>query len=612
MKTTPVTNPFPHLPDASLSPLSRWLSSTISSTIKDVQTRDCIRLTIALATHLYDCGHSCINIDSLANREFPSDIFFGIPQKENTESVMLPESEIWKSTLLKSGMCVEFFDSFSETEDTPDKSFNYYITPDGSFKVALTRFAVRDKTIALRLAELISNEPVAESAPCQSSLTDEQLKAVNWAVSNRFTVITGGPGTGKTTTVANIVAGILAENPDVTVKMAAPSGKAAARLTESFHKEIEDLIPKKPDDSNTPVFEASTIHRLLQIGGDGRTPRRSANNPIVADAIIIDEASMISSELMLQLLNAISTDRNTKLVLLGDMFQLKSVEPGNILGTICRTALKKDSSLFSNSIHVLTKSFRFSEEKNVGRLATAVVKSDMNTCISELRNATAPLEWHQQWSPAKDGPELYEKLFKNFRTSDFSDPVDALDTFEKSRILCAVNNGEFGCDAINSSCSEWLRVNHPNPSEPQPIIILQNDYELRLFNGDTGIIMNSPSDKRERFAFFKSADEATGYRKFRISLLPLYAPAYAITIHKSQGSEYENVAVVLPPYKSNVVSRALVYTAITRFRERDKNCSLFIVASEAVLRFAIGRENEFDSLFPAAIEHVSELHAQKI
>ena len=584
---------FPILPDRALSPLARWLSKTVAADFGDAA---CVRMTLALAVHLFDMGHTCLVIGNYARRRFPSDAVFGADSSDSDHDVVLPDAATWRTALLGSGACGAFSSSCDASRPL------MWHEDERGFSVALTRHASREIAIAKALSEIAADPPVAASTGADEKLTPEQNAAVAWAMTNRFTVISGGPGTGKTTTVATLVARLAQENPSIIVKTAAPSGKAAARMTESFNQQAKPLRDRGILPGDYVVGEASTLHRLLGVSGDGQRVARTAANPIPADVVIIDEASMVSSELMKSVLDALAPA--CKLVLLGDMNQLKSVEPGNVLGTLCRDAKNNGDSLFKNSAHLLKKSFRFSDEKNIGRLAAAIVDADKDRTLKELRGAAPPLAWKQKWTPSKDGPKLYESLFKALRGARFDDPISALEAMEPSRILCSQNCGRFGSEAINQSCSRHLAAAMPNACDPHPVMILENDYEQNLFNGDTGVVMKDPDTKVE-YAFFRagaSADAlaAEGTRKIPVALLPAHAAAYAMTVHKAQGSEYSHLALILPPYETPVLSRSLLYTAVTRFRESPDAC-LLIAASEEVVRAAVGRENEFDSLFPAAL-----------
>jgi len=587
---------FPVLPEEALSPLARWLSTTVAA---DYGNASCVRMTVALAVHLFDLGHTCLMLRSLAGKRFPSDEIFGVDESLRGDDVVLPDVKTWCQALLDSGACRSFL-----TDSDISKPLTYHEDETG-FSVALTRHASREVFIAKALSALALSQTVVVSPDDAANLTPEQNGAVAWALANRFTVISGGPGTGKTTTVATLVAQLAKRNPSLVVKMGAPSGKAAARMTESFRSQASALREVGILPSDHVMEDASTLHRLLGVSGDGQRISRTAANPIPADVVIVDEASMVSAELMKSILDALAPQ--CKLILLGDMNQLKSVEPGNVLGALCREAKAHAHSIFTPCVHVLTKSFRFSDEKNIGRLAAAVVGAAPDRAVAELRNAEPPLVWNSKWNPAKDGPALYDSLFNALRHANFDDPVSALDAMESSRILCSQNSGRYGAEAINESCARHLVSSLPNACNPRPILILENDYESKLFNGDTGVVMNDPATKEE-VAFFRAGKEDAssheGIRKVLLALLPAHAPAYAMTVHKSQGSEYSHLAVIIPPYKTRLLSRSLLYTAITRFRE-SPDASLLVAAPEDVVRIAVEHENESDSLFPAALAWVA-------
>ncbi len=587
---------FPVLPDSALSSLARWLSTTLAS---DYRNTLCVRMTLALAVHLFDLGHTCLVLRHYAGKRFPSDDVFDVDESRRGDDVTLPDVEPWRQALLSSGACCSFF-----TGSDASRPLTCH-EDEAGFSVALTRHASREISIATALVALATSPSMAASSGDEANLTPEQNAAVGWALTNRFTVISGGPGTGKTTTVATLVARLAKRNRSLVVKMGAPSGKAAARMTESFRSQAEALRQAGILPADHVMEDASTLHRLLGVSGDGQRVSRTAANPIPADVVIIDEASMVSAELMKNILEALAP--HSKLILLGDMNQLKSVEPGNVLGAICREAKANAHSVFNSCVHVLTKSFRFSDEKNIGRLAAAIVEAAPDRVVAELRAAELPLAWQSRWNPLKDGPVLYDLLFHALRRADFNHPAVALAAMESSRILCSQNSGRYGATAINESCARHLLYSLPNACNPRPILILENDYELKLFNGDTGVIMQDPATKAE-VAFFRAgegdASAHGGIRKVQVALLPAHALAYAMTVHKSQGSEYGHLAVVFPPYESRMLSRSLLYTAVTRFRE-SPDASLLIAATEDVVRTAVMRENEFDSLFPAALALVA-------
>ena len=574
---------FPTLPDQALSPQARWLSQTIAA---DYGNAPSVRLTVALAMQLFEAGHTCLQLKSLEGLAFPTDARFEGPRPEGCPAVTLPSAKAWRQALLDSGACESF-----DTQNIPSRPLQYHEDETG-FSVALSRFSSREMAVARKLTGLAANPVEPDADFPDEKLNREQRAAVCWAVKNRLTLISGGPGTGKTTTVARLVAHLLAEKPSTLVKMAAPSGKAAARMTESFRKELgQYTLPL-----GCVVEDASTIHRLLGVSHDGQSVRHNASNPLVADCVIIDEASMVSTEQMKDLLKALGP--KSKLVLLGDKNQLKSVDPGNVLGAICRQAEQKNSH-FTACVHVLTTSYRFDVDNSTGRLAQAIIHIAPDVAIQELRSATPPLVWLPNWNPATDAEPLYRTLFADLCQA--STPLDALSAIDQARILCSQNAGAYGIEAVNSSCATLLTRAFPDAPLPRPIIISENDYDLELFNGDTGVILTDPATKREK-AFFRAAAPGTsGVREFAVGLLPAHAPAYAISIHKSQGSEYRRLAVLLPPYSTRTLSRSLLYTAVTRFREAD-DAILYLAATDAIMRTAINRENDYASLFPTALE----------
>lgn len=444
---------------------------------------------------------------------------------------------------------------------------------------------------------------------------DWQRVAAFMSLWNGFSVISGSPGTGKTTTVAKIMALLLEQSKGkmLRIALAAPTGKAAARLEEAIKKTREML--RCPESVRAAIPEkATTIHRLLRTIPDSPYFFHNSGNPLPVDVVIVDEASMVDLPLMSKLVQAIPGP--ARLIMLGDKDQLASVEAGAVLGDICGTGsldafsrkfsgeLKKytgngiqvvshagESPGICDSLVQLQKNYRFGEESGIGHLAFAVNGGNGDRALALLKSgAYQDIRWSELPLPDLLAPALSENLINNFK--DYLQAIDLktnieeiFDLFDGFRILCALRQGPFGAAALNLLVEQILR--RENLIRPdthwyrgRPVMITRNDYNLRLFNGDIGIIL--PGGDNELYAFFRDAGGA--WRKLSPSRLPEHETVYAMTVHKSQGSEFDRIILVLSDRESPVLTRELIYTGITRARRE-----VTIWGREDVFRAAVSR-----------------------
>ncbi len=408
--------------------------------------------------------------------------------------------------------------------------------------------------------------------------TDFQELAAARAVRNNFTVITGGPGTGKTQTVKKILTRLFEQvgGENLRIALAAPTGKAAARLTESVRTVREDL-------------KATTIHRLLGYLPGSPYFRHRAGNLLTADVVIIDEASMVDLALMAKLFAAVRPE--ARLILLGDRDQLASVEAGSVLADICATAEKAAPNEPLHGVVVaLQKSYRFAETGGIFRASTAINAGNADAVLAVLEErAGDETRWQPLPSAAKLPDALREKVVGAFRpVLETGDPLQALNRLQEFRILCAVRHGTFGVENLNTVAEEILAdagLLAPKKSwyRGQPLTVTQNDYNLGLFNGDSGIILPDSESEDELRAFFLTAERKL--RRVLPSRLPQHETAFALTVHKSQGSEFDRVLVILPDSDTPLLTRELLYTAVTRAR-----AGVEIWAAEPVLRATVTRQ----------------------
>lgn len=429
-----------------------------------------------------------------------------------------------------------------------------------------------------QLAQAILSRAAASSPAAREDETDLQKVAAARAVAQKFTVITGGPGTGKTQTVTTILRLLLAQ-PDgekLRIALAAPTGKAAARLTESVRAVQQ-------------TFEATTIHRLLGYLPGSASFRHDADHPLNADVVIVDEASMVDLALMAKLVAAVPPA--ARLILLGDRDQLASVEAGSVLADICAAAAEASpNEPLGRAVVALQHSFRFAKSGGIYRVSSAVNAGDAEAAIGALQQTVdEEARWEPLPSSARLPAALRERVLGAFRPClEANDPLQALARLKEFRILCAVRHGPFGVEHLNAIAEELLaQAGLIAPKRGwyggQPLTITANDYNLGLFNGDSGIILPDPESDEELRAFFLSAEGKL--RRYLPSRLPQHETAFAMTVHKSQGSELDRLLLILPEKESPLLTRELLYTAITRARQQVE-----IWASEEVLRSAIGRQ----------------------
>ncbi|OCG18676.1 exodeoxyribonuclease V subunit alpha [Gilliamella sp. App6-5] len=438
---------------------------------------------------------------------------------------------------------------------------------------------------------------------------DWQKVAVAAALTRKVAIISGGPGTGKTTTVAKILAGILLTTPNARIITAAPTGKAASRLTESLSQTIEQLAFA----SLNIKAEAITLHRLLGAKADNRSFKHDKNNPLHVDVLVIDEASMVDLNMMARVIEALPA--SARLILLGDKDQLSSVEAGAVFGDLCtfithgysESRAKELSQLtgyvvpaceqtatITDSICLLQKSYRFNESSGIGLLANAV-KEGRSTVVKKLLTdeSLSDIQYHALSSQQAYEDVLHDSInhykhylnvIKQYGTNDIA---AVLAKFAEYRLLCAVREGYFGVEGLNKQIELLLAKNKlirlKNKEAwyvGRPIMILRNSTSLGLYNGDIGITLMAEKNSSKLRVYFPFADGSIkGFSPFR---LPEHETAYAMTIHKSQGSEFDDVNIILPTSYSPLLNRSLLYTAITRAKK-----AVSIYATKPILLQAI-------------------------
>ncbi len=497
--------------------------------------------------------------------------------------------------------------------DPPFSPENISVNPTGNLPDNLP-----DNLIE-RLDDLFS--PLRSPEELAKTQVHWQSVAAAIAATSAFTVISGGPGTGKTTTVVQLLVllqGLAQEQGQpLRICLAAPTGKAAARLTESIGTAVSRL---SPDIRNRLPLKATTLHRLLGSRPDSRRFVHNSQNPLHVDLLVVDEASMIDLEMMAVLLDALPA--KARLVMLGDKDQLASVEAGSVLGDICGHAeqagylpetlawIEKNTGYCLNAfagngtkldqhVVILRKSHRFGKDSGIGALAGAVNAGDPEKVaavwsrgfkdifhlnvksLDEDRFARLVLDGNYSAfvrAGAKETPVGYRAYLECVKTGPPQDPGTedgwlraVLAAFGRFQIIAAVRKGRWGVEGLNEKAAQILfRAGLTGATEGwypgRPVMVIRNDYSLGLMNGDVGIALPVTDERgagqKTLRAVFPMADG--GLKKVLLSRLSDVETVYAMTVHKSQGSEFEHTAMVLPDAMNPVLTRELVYTGVTR------------------------------------------------
>ena len=405
---------------------------------------------------------------------------------------------------------------------------------------------------------------------------EEQRGAAEIALSQRVTVLTGGPGTGKTTTVARLLAlfaGQAGSGSRLRIALAEPTGKAAARLQEAVQLEIDEL--DLVDQRRISGLRATTLHRLLGSRPDSSSRfRHDRGNRLPHDVIVVDETSMVSLTMMARLLEAVRPQ--SRLLLVGDPDQLASVDAGAVLADLVDGL----GTEVGSPVVALQTSHRFGE--SIGALAAAIRTGDADAAIEVLRAGGEHVEWIDDDDPtAQLRNVLLPQAVALRQAAILGDSGAALATLDEQRLLCAHRHGPHGVQHWNRQVERWLTEATGEPIwsswyAGRPVLVTANDYGLGLYNGDTGVTVLAPEGLR---AVIASAGEP---RVFATSRLPDLETMYAMTIHKSQGSQAAEVTVLMPPVDSRLLTRELFYTAVTRAKAKVR-----VVGSGEEVRSAI-------------------------
>ena len=584
-------------------------------------------LAAALASAWARDGHACVALHEVAGRDWPC---AGAPR--------LPALETWLGALAASPAVAR-----------PGDGERRPLVLDAQGRLYLERLWTAERTVAAdlrRLADVMASAAGPEPSVLEAALDrllpgtgsgDRSRAAARTAVRRRLCVVSGGPGTGKTTIAAAIVALLVELGLAVPgrIALAAPTGKAAARLQEAMRGRHRDLVSRVPALEGYEAH-ATTVHRWLLSQVRNRPPM---------DALILDEGSMVDLTLMAKVLAALPD--GARLVVLGDASQLASVQPGAVFADVCRAGIQSgmnpkadcteseartptesgasgrggatragvesgrerahvsiatvpEASPLSACVVELVHNWRFDEAGSIGHLAAAVVRGDAPAAVAVLRDCTDDATQLRSMPDA----ERFEQLATTLADERFAPalvaaqamhgPGEGAGPLSAFRVLCAHRIGAFGAARFNHAVERRLRALGLAPAREafypgRPVLVTRNDPPTGLSNGDAGIVVRD-GDGRLRVWFPELEDAEGRPRLMSPARLPPHESFFAVTVHRAQGSEYDEVVVVPGPVESRVATRELLYTAVTRARRR-----VVVYATEESLRAAVERRTERSS-----------------
>ena len=567
-----------------------------------------IFLGAGLVSNVTGKGDVCLDLSSFARRML-------LDKYNGMDAVICPGLSAWKDNLMSTKIVGRPGDLCPLILDEENRLYLYrYWEYEKKLSDSIKQ-RIKDDISGINLSLIKESLKRLFPERIDGDIDWQKVAAITSAF-KKFCVISGGPGTGKTTTVAKILALLLEQagkEENLRIFLAAPTGKAAARLSESIENIKKKLNCKDYIKAAIPT-KAFTIHRLLKTISGSPFFHHNYENPLSADIVVIDEASMVDLPLMSKLIQAVPI--NARLILIGDSEQLASVDPGSVLGDICGSSYvrgftadfinkveKLTDEKFTDSIKqyknikilhdcivILKKNYRFADGSGICELSQAVKKGDIDNALYLLKNNNdRSIIFEEILSDNYFKRILTDKViefYSEYLKTD--DPIIALELFNRFKILCAVKIGQFGVYAVNAIIEQILSRKNLIQTENlwyrgRPVLITSNDYKLGLFNGDIGITMQIPDfGSNDMHVFFPGTSREL--RHFLPYRLPQHETVYAMTVHKSQGSEFENVYLILPDNDYSVLSRELIYTAITRASQ-----SITILGKEEILRTSISR-----------------------
>ena len=474
---------------------AKWIAN------KAETNKETVQMTALLLGNKTTEGHVCIDLKQYANTE--------------NQNWKAPPLQQWKEQLLQSKVVA--------TDNAP-----LILSKN---RIYLYRHYQDEQRVAHSINKLRQqpDKKIKTNTKTDHIKDKNQKKAIDNALRKHICVISGGPGTGKTTIMVEILKLLKQQDKNQVIKLAAPTGRAAARM-------------KKAITDKNQQAETYTLHRLMNIRpGQGSAAHAT---PIDADILIVDEASMISLELMARLLSSIR--ENTRIILIGDKHQLYSVAAGSVFSDICNSDITTE----------LTKNYRFKQDSGIAQLAQAINQGDEKKAIQAAKNSK-DINWIQDYTQIN---KHIQKTADRMWCENITRPH--LQELETARILAVT---QYDKDYIN----QYIKQQRPQQREGTQIMITTNNERTKLFNGDIGITT-------------KDTVLFTDNREIPINQIPTHELAWAITVHKSQGSEFNNITIITPKQTHQLISRELLYTAITRARH-----TVTIIATEQTIKHAV-------------------------
>jgi exodeoxyribonuclease V alpha subunit len=553
------------------------VASVLAGKVGD--TDETVLLAAALAVRAVRGGSVCVDLRTIADLPLDlADTESGTAQALEPVDLPWPEPEDWLAAVQRSALVAEQVLRLEGSLLYLDR----YWREEGQ--------VVADLRARLGQAPPEVDEPALDAGVLRVFPADgyaEQRAAARAAARQWTTVLTGGPGTGKTTTAAGLLA-LLVEQHEIgatatgrppRIALAAPTARAGARLQEAVAVATRTLDPA--DRARLGTLTASTLHRLLGWRPDSSVRfRHHRGRRLPYDVVVVDEASMVSLTMMARLLEALRPQ--TRLVLMGDPAQLVSVEAGAVLADlVAGFADRSDTPVVE-----LTRVHRFGG--GIGELAAALRAGDADVALDVLRSGTADVELvdpEDADAMALVRHDVLHAALAVRRPAEQGDPATAVAALDDHRLLCAHREGPFGVAGWNRQVEQLLTeatglAHYEEWYAGRPVLVTANDRSLGLYNGDLGVTVRDP-DGRLRV----HVSSPTGIRAYAPSRLPDVQTVYAMTVHKSQGSQARRVTVVLPPEESPLLSRELFYTAVTRAQEKVR-----VVGTVDAVRVAVERQ----------------------
>lgn len=554
-----------------------------------------LKAIVFCVSYMTASGHSCLSLKTIANKTLRQIVY---DESIDVDDIEFPDEIMLEKYLLTSDAVAKTLD---QCKPLVYMNGNCYLYRYWNYENTILLFLQNTSQPVIDDNTIVGcHTAIDEFQSKQIEFPNEQMLAQLTALTHKFCVISGGPGTGKTTVIVAIVYQLLRNNQDGSIALCAPTGKAASRLMQAVAHFKETYMDQNPIKFPSEAF---TIHRLLGYQKGEVEFYYNEQNPLPYDVVIVDECSMVDIPLMAKLMKALKS--TARLILVGDKDQLSSVEAGAFFGDVfwgtseysytdngkrllqcCNCPIEEINNKphpIRDAIVILSRTFRFSADSGIAALAQAIRNSDELKALEAITKNYRDVEFKEY-----DSLDWLYSQIQAYANSWYSTIVDISDinnAFQKIANLCILtpfNKGPWGVDTFNAVIEKQMK---PALSDQwyhgRIIMVTANDYNLEVFNGDIGIYIGDDD------AVYFSADQ--GFRKIHSSLLTNYVPAYSITVHKSQGSEFEHVVLILPhidignnEHWKMLLTRELLYTAVTRARRK-----LTIIGKKSIVQYMV-------------------------